>query len=244
MQRKLFVLAVILAGVGRAIAAGPAADPSPLGTWQVTMQGTDRGVAYLTFSNNFTLTGYGISRDAPGWFEMAGTWDFDRNGKIVGGFTQFIDTGSRAGLLAGRILGAGRFSANVKTTDGPQRWSAPPRNKPAPDLTGNWVGQTLTEGTKVLQQFQLVVSTHSPGLFALDGIGINNQGTFALAGALLVTSDRRVAGVLTEAQNTNDNRDVVLYGRITRTGRRLKLTGRNDNNQNVRFRADRLGETN
>lgn len=240
MRRNLLVIVTVIATALLPATATPTQEQSPVGTWPVTIQGTDRGVLYLTFADNLTLTGYGISRDAAGWFDLAGAWDFDRHGNVVGGFTQFIEAGSRAGILQGRLLGNGRLSANVKTTDGPQKWRAPQRDGLLPDLTGSWVSETITEGARVFQQFHLAPSTNYPGRLDLTGIGINNNGTFDLTGALLVTSDRQVAGFITVIPQSTDGLQIALSGKLNGKANLLKLTGRNQNNQDVRLRAERV----
>jgi hypothetical protein len=219
-----------------------AQEASPVGTWQTTIQGTDRGVAYVTFSNNLVIAGYGISRDAFGWFDLAGTWDYDAKGKLIGGYTEFIEGGSLAGVLTGKIVGPGRLSANIKSTAGPQKWRAPERGGEIVDLTGAWVSETSTEGTKVLQQFNLAVNPDYPGVFDLTGVGINNNGTFDITGAVIITSDDHAAGFLTATQMAN-NLDLVLSGKIVKKGNRLKMTGRNANNQDVKLQADRVVAT-
>src|SRR5437016_2433869 len=50
---------------------------SPVGSWQVTVLGSDRGIAVMTFSNDFTVSGYGITRKQFGLFTLTGNWAFN-----------------------------------------------------------------------------------------------------------------------------------------------------------------------
>ena len=230
----LLIAAAVCLGAAIALSG---ANNSPVGTWQVSISGSDRGVTFLTFSNDFTFAGYGISQDALGPFTIAGTWEFDSKGRIVGGYTQFIEGGSTAGILRGSIVGNGRLQARVKTTEGPEKFRAP-APAASPDLAGAWAGKTRQPGENGLTSFTLTASTNMPGWFDLTGTGIDSGGSFTMSGAVLVTSDRRV-GAYTVSDFGTATQTASFAGKLARKGKKLVLIGKNDDRQRVKLLAER-----
>lgn len=97
------------------------AQNTPVGTWDCVLSGHRTGLAYLTFSTNFTFTGFemlipnqpstpvdvrggeGIGRTGPststappesqifGSLEVSGPWAFDNKGRVIGFLTEIAD---------------------------------------------------------------------------------------------------------------------------------------------------------
>lgn len=81
-----------------AATAGASSDPT--GTWPVDLAGANatsanvKGAGSITFNGDFTLTGFAMLRPAGstsaelniGFFLIAGTWEFDAKGNIIGIF--------------------------------------------------------------------------------------------------------------------------------------------------------------
>jgi hypothetical protein len=212
-------------------------DSSPVGVWQFSITGSDRGVAFLTFSNDFNFAGYGISRNALGPFTIAGTWDFDAKGDVVAGYTQFIDAGSVAGTLSGRIFGKGRFHAKAKTTDGHQKFQAPTPAE-VDDISGSWVGEVSSGGQKALESFTLTASTNMAGWFDLAGTGVGESGSFTVTGAVLVTSDNRI-GAFTVSDFGTATETASFAGKLVKKGKKFTLSGENEDRNDVILRAER-----
>ena len=228
------IAAAVCLGAAIALSGG---NNSPVGTWQVSISGTDRGVTFLTFSNDFTFAGYGITRDT-GSFTIAGTWEFDSKDRIVSGYTQFIEGGSAAGILRGDVVGNGRLQARARTTQGPQKFKAPPPAA-SPDLAGAWAGKSSAPGERGLTSFTLAASTNNtPGWFDLSGTGINSSGSFSMSGAVLVTSDHRV-GAYTVSDFGTATQTASFAGRLVKKGKKLVLVGMNDDRQHTRLLAER-----
>lgn len=233
---RRFIYGLVLGSAASLLTvASTTADNTP---WQITVLGQDRGVIFMTFQNDLTLTGYGISLDAGGPFDLLGTWDNDANGDVVGGFTQYIEDGSRSGIVEGRSRGNGGFIGHVKTTHGPQKFKAP-APAPVPDLTGSWTGDVESDNKKTLQTFTLTPATNNlPGWFDLNGSGISESGTYTLTGAVLVTSDRNAAGYTISNFGTGTLQASVV-GKVTKKLNRLVLRGNDENAKNVTLHAER-----
>lgn len=211
---------------------------SPEGTWQFTIEGSDRGVAYLTFSNDFSVTGYGITRDALGAFDVGGTWGLDEKDNVVVGYTFFIPGGNQAGSIEGKIVGTGAFQGQSETTAGPLKFRAP-APAPAPDLAGTWVGELKAGGTKILETFTLTVNTNLPGWFDLTGAGVSEAGSFSVTGAVLVTSDNRAAATTINFFG-DGTMESAFAGKLVKKGNKLVFTGKNTDRKAVQLRAERM----
>jgi len=209
---------------------------SPVGTWATQIVGKDHGVCYLTFSNNFVIAGYGIAVDALGPFVMAGTWDLDKKGKLVGGFTQFIDGGSAGANLDGKV-NHNKLRAHVKSTEGPFNLKGEPADDIA-DLAGLWNAKVKQHGKPFFATFSAALSTNIPAWFDLTGSGVNDTGSFTLSGAIVITPDNRVAAYTVYDYGTATETD-AFTGKLVKRGKKLVLRGRTENKQPASLRAER-----
>ena len=213
-----------------------ASSDSPEGTWATQIVGKDHGVCYLTFSNNAAVTGYGIAVDALGPFLVAGTWDFDAKGKVVAGFTQFINTGSAGAQLQGKVNN-NKLRAKVKSTGGPFNLKGSPPSDIA-DLTGAWTAEGKQRGKPVFYSFSAALSSNTPAWFDLSGAGNNNTGPFTLTGGILITPDNRVAAY-TVYDYGGSTETSAFSGKLVKRGNKLVLRGKTDTHQKVSIRAER-----
>ena len=156
---------------------------------------------------------------------------------MIGGYTQVIEGGSTAGILRGNVVGNGRLQARARTTQGPQKFKAPPPAA-SPDLAGAWAGKTSEPGERGLTSFTLAASTNLPGWFDLSGTGINSGGSFTMSGAVLVTSDNRV-GAYTVSDFGTATQTASFAGKLVKRHKKLVLVGNNDEHQHVTLLAER-----
>ena len=233
MQKILFGLVLGLLTAVQPTHAVPA--PAP---WQITIVGSDRGVVFLTFSNEFTSAGYGISLDAAGPFTLTGTWGEGDNNTIIGGFTQFADGGTEAGIIKKGILrGNGKFIAKVQTTHGRQTFRAP---VPAAvvDIGGSWNVEGRIHGHAFLESFTLTASPDKVGWFDLVGTGADIDGAYTLSGGILVTSDRHVAGYTINTYPST-TLQAVGVGKVNGKTKKLILRGKDQDGKPFVLRATR-----
>jgi len=225
---------ILFSFITTAVCLGASSD-SPEGTWATQIVGRDQGVCYLTFSNNLVIAGYGIAVDALGPFMMAGTWDLDKKGKLVGGFTQFIDGGSAGAQLDGKV-NKNKLRAHVKSTEGPFNLKGSPASEIA-DLNGTWNAKVKQNSKPFFVSFDAVLSTNVPAWFDLSGSGNNDTGAFTLTGGLVITPDNRVAAYTVYDYGTSTETD-AFTGKLVKNGKKLVLRGRNETKQPVSLRAE------
>ncbi|MCG3147466.1 MAG: hypothetical protein PCFJNLEI_00906 [Verrucomicrobiae bacterium] len=207
-------------------------------TWQSTIIGQDRGIIFLTFVDDLTLTGYGISLNFLGPFTTSGTWGEGAKESVLGGFTSFSDRGNQAGLLEGSVRGNGGFFAKVTTSGGPQKFKAPAPAAIA-DLSGSWTGSSQLQGKKSLLSFVLTPSTNNlPGWFDLTGTGIGETGSFTLTGAVLMTSDRNAAAYTVSNFGTSTTQ-AAFIGKVGPKANKWTFKGKDEDNKNILFKAER-----
>ena len=222
----LFISGAVCLGAG---------SGSPLGAWGIDIVGRDRGICYLTFSNNFTETGYGISIGALGPFQVAGTWDINEHQQLVGGFTQFIDSGSAGAEFKGKVKN-NMLSVHVRTTEGPFTMKGRPADSIA-DLSGAWNAKVRENGKPFFVTFTSALSSNTPAWFDLSGAGVNNNGSFTIGGAIVITPDNRVAAYTVYDYGTSTETDSFV-GHLVRHGKRLALRGKTQNGQAANIRAE------
>ena len=179
----------------------PAANTNALlNTWetQVVGPGPDRATCYLTFSNDFTWTGYGVALKSLGPVTFDGTWSVDSRGRVTGGFTEFRNDGDVGGTFTATLNGTNKLRTKAITaTHHPLKLNAVALSTP-PDVSGtNWVGEVRTEGSINFQSYTFTASTNLPGWFDITGSAIGQTGSYTISGGLVVTSDRRANGFLT-----------------------------------------------
>jgi PKD repeat protein len=171
------------------------AKNSPLGDWEVTISGADKGVQFLTFEDDFTASGFGIRLKTFGPDEVAGHWGFNARGQVTGPFIE--ETGSTtnwSGMLLGTISSLKSVSGTVPTTgSGTFHWRGVPATMSA-DLSGTWTGLVTVAKTPVAPvSYQISSNANDSAVF--DIATSADPGT--VVGQLLVTSRNKVYGYAT-----------------------------------------------
>ncbi len=216
-----------------ATASHAANSDSPEGTWATEIVGRDHGICYLTFSNDFSVAGYGISIDALGPFDVVGGWDFDRKGRIVGGIAEIIDGNSHGAKIRGK---ANNNKLRLHAGGGVNLKGDPAGS--ISDLTGAWVSEVRTGGKKFFVTYDATLSTNTPAWFDLTGQGVNDGRTFTVSGALLIAPSRRVAGYTIDDYGTS-TKTASFVGKINSRGQKLRLRGRTDSNNPITIHGER-----
>jgi hypothetical protein len=182
-----------------------AAEPTPVGTWEITLSGAEQGLAFATFEEDKELTGYGLSDDAPGIFTLAGTWDIDEKGRLTGNYIRVVNGQSVNGTLAGKVTGR-RIIGKIVAENGNFNFKAKPQGTPL-NLTGDWSGIAVQKRTKIEQSYT-ILPTALPGVFDISGSGLSpTAGEFPITGTALVHSTGKVQ-ILT-ASELDDEAPVV-----------------------------------
>lgn len=207
---------------------------SPVGTWATEVVGHDHGICYLTYSNDFSVVGYGITLDALGPFQMDGAWSLDNRQRLVGGFTQFIEGGGEGAKFHGNVHGS-KMRVHVNSTGGHFSFKGEPAGA-IPDLTGPWVGEVRTKGKKFFISYDATLSTNKPAWFDIAGMGTSDAGTFTVSGAILTTPDRRLAA-FTDNDTGTSTETAAFVGKINKRGNKIVLKGKTDRNDGVTIHA-------
>lgn len=167
-----------------------AAEPTPVGTWEITLAGSENGLAFATFEDDHDLTGYGLSDDSPGIFTLAGTWDIDEKGNLTGSYFRVADGKSVTGTLSARLTGR-RITGSIAAENGSFNFKAKPQGTPR-NLAGDWKG-IATQNRVSLPQSYTIVPTSLPGVFDITGWGLLlESGEFAITGTALIHSSGKV----------------------------------------------------
>lgn len=207
---------------------------SPVGTWATEIVGHDHGICYLTYSNDFSVAGYGITLDALGPFTMDGAWSLDKRQRLVGGFTQFIEGGGEGAKFRGNVRN-GKMRVHVNSTGGRFGFKGEPANDIL-DMTGPWIGEVRTKGKKFFISYDATLSTNKTAWFDLAGMGTSDAGTFTLTGAILTTPKRRLAA-FTDSDTGTSTETAAFVGKMNKRGNKIVLRGKTQSNDPVTIHA-------
>ena len=167
MKLPLLATALLLL----APAALSAAEPSPVGTWEITLSGAEQGLAFATFEEDKDLIGYGLSDEAPGLFTLTGTWDIDEKGKLTGSYLREADGEFVTGTLTARLTDR-RIIGSIAAENGNFKFKARPQGT-LPNLTGDWDGIATQNRVSLPQSYTIIparrVRHHRPG--TTSGVG-------------------------------------------------------------------------
>jgi hypothetical protein len=215
-----------------------AAEPSPVGTWEITLSGTEQGLAFATFEEDKDLTGYGLSDDAPGIFTLAGTWDTDERGNLTGSYLRVSDGKTVTGTLTARLTGR-RITGSIAAENGNFNFKAKPQGAPR-NLAGDWDG-VATQNRVSLPQSYTLVPTSLPGVFDITGWGLLlESGEFAITGTALIHSTGKVQ-ILTISDFVEDRPEIStsLAGTVKPGRARNLLRGLDSTGSPVQVRLSR-----
>jgi uncharacterized repeat protein (TIGR01451 family) len=205
------------------------AKNSPLGDWEVTISGGDRGAQFLTFEDDFSASGFGIRLKTFGLEDVSGHWGITTNnpkGQVTGPFVgQTGSTTNWTGTFKGPAKSSKSLSGAIPTTAYRTfHWRGIPATT-FPDLSGTWTGLvTVVRTTPVPVSY--VLSTNANDSAVFDIATSADPGT--VVGQLLVTSRNKVYAYV-----TFDGKQIQLSG--TFIARRQTLTLRGTDTTAERF---------
>jgi PKD repeat protein len=173
-----------------AIAITVGAKNSPLGDWEVTIHGADKGAQFLTFEDDFSASSYGIRLKTFGLDDASGHWGFNAKGQVTGPFVErTLGVTNWNGMLLETVKSLKSVRGAVKTTAlGTFRWNGKPATT-FPDLSGTWTG-LLTEVRTAPATVSFVFSPNANDSAVFDVVTSGDPGT--VVGQLLVTSRNKV----------------------------------------------------
>lgn len=202
---------------------------SPVGTWEVTVGGRQRGVLYATFAEDFTWAGTGMLAGQCGLFAWSGTWQFDETGRAQATFTRqneeagCADTNIVSGQVTVWVSSRGRLSGRGGEGTVTFSWRGEPVGEFA-DWSGAW-NATRTEGRAHVAETCDWQPTALGPLYVVGGAAA--EGGYALEGMMLVTSRARVLGYL--FREASAGQSVSVYAGLARPTRHTWwMNGRNE----------------
>jgi PKD repeat protein len=202
---------------------------SPVGNWEVTISGADRGAQFLVFKDDFTASGFGIRLKQFGLETVSGHWVFNTKGQLTGPFLE--ETGNVTnwnGTLVGPVRSLRSVNGTVVTTAaGNFRWRGITATT-FRDLSGTWTGLVMVARTPAAP----VSYVFSPNAnhFAVFDIAMSaDPGT--VVGQLLVTSRNRVYGYVTYG-----GKPVTMSGLFNVRRLAMNLNGSSNAGEKVKVR--------
>ncbi len=165
MRSKLLFLVLCgwLGGPAFCFAATPV---SPVGTWQIEFRTTAVSPTYMTFKEDYTMTGY--SGPDPSLIE--GTWGFDAKGKLVTQFKMTRSDGSGPTFdvtMTTTIGKTGRMGGSARVSNGFKGRIAGVRTTPVPDISGTWHTGFNTEHGKFSLPLSYASRPDWPGMYEI-----------------------------------------------------------------------------
>ena len=237
MKRSFLVWALFLGAwvVQPAISRGLAL--SPVGTWEVSIVGSDRGTSIMTFSNGIAVTGCGITRDQLGFFTVAGNWSLDaRGGVIVSYLMSTNGVGSGGASFTARLLHSGRFRGNGHDNDGKLLRFKGEQPSSLPNLTGSWTA-VVKRHTKTLHEtYAITASTNFPAVFDVTGNGLSDTGSYTLTGTLIATPDNKLNASIDRTFGVDTQRS-SLSGKVRTKDSVIQLKGSDDTNARLSIKG-------
>jgi uncharacterized repeat protein (TIGR01451 family) len=187
------------------------AKNSPLGDWEITITGGDKGAQFLTFEDDFTANGFGIRLKTPALEDVTGTWSFTNRpkGQVTGPFLGQSDgTTNWTGVFKGPSNNSRTLSGSVPTPQfGTFHWRGVPP-KMIPVLTGTWTGTVaIVRTTPAAVSFSLSPNANDPAVFDIAA----STDTNTVVGELLVTSHNKVYAFVA----SGSNKEFELSGTFT-----------------------------
>ena len=239
---RTFVVAILFLGLvssvsTRALAAGA---QSPTGTWMVAMSGADSGLVHLTFSNDFTWTGYGISKESFGGLTIVGNWTNDNKGEVAGSYTETFPDTAIGWSMAAKIPGGDKFLGTAVSRFNHRLLRLRPKGKPdgiIPDISGNWNAPGKARGDRFIANYTLTASTNMPGWFDLAGQVSTANGTSTVSGAVMVNTDRQANGYFISDFSSSVTTTSSFSGRFNAPLTKIAVVGRDDRNRFLVMKA-------
>lgn len=239
-MKRFLALAALWSGWVLSVCSEVAAQgTSPVGTWEVTILGADRGTAMMTFSTNTTVAGYGITEKQFGLFTLTGNWGYDANSNVVVAFVQSLDGVDAAGSFTAKFVGAGQWRGKGRMTGVGRifRYKAELATD-YPDLSGPWLAEYKQRGRSFFETYEVSPMTNFPGVFDIHGEGIGNTGTYEVSGAIIATSRNRLNASIDRLFGATEVRS-SLFGKFKEGDNQLNLKGSDDTGKRLKVEARR-----
>jgi hypothetical protein len=226
MKRSFLICALFLGACVSQPALSRGQTASPVGTWQVSVLGAEEGTLIMTFSNNFTVTGYGITRKQFGFITLAGNWSVNSKGDAVAAYIQTVNGVGSAFTLKAHMLSPGRFRGRATGSSGgylckgeqPESFS---------DLSGSWNATVKRKGKTLNELFTATAASNYPGVFDVTGQGLSDTTSFTLSGTMIVSSHDAVNAALNRTFGTDTQRS-SLSGVFKSSRSKMLLEGDDD----------------
>jgi hypothetical protein len=225
MKRSFLICALILS----ACVSRPArADTSPVGTWQVSTLGSQQGILMMTFSNDNSVAGYGITRKQFGFITLAGTWGIDSKGDVEAAYVQTVDGAGTAYRLIAHMLPSGRFRGRATSKSGGYTCKGE-QPESLPSLTGLWNAGLKRKGQPLAEVFTATPSSNYPAIYDITGSGFSETGSFTLSGEIIVSSENKVNASIARTFGI-DTQHSILSGvfKSKHSGDQMRLQGSDD----------------
>jgi hypothetical protein len=241
MRFSTTVVSFMMVVAGGVLARAGSGD-SPVGDWSADwrLADHDRGVAFLTFSNDFSCAGYGYSEKSFGIFPITGSWTVDPKNRVLASMVFDISTGGRALSTKVNVVNGQKLVA--KGTNPGGRGATIKGKSPSdiPNLSGNWSAKVNQTGDKYLEEYVITVSTNLVGVFELSGIGNGPAGTYTITGELMASPYRLLAGSLISNYGTSMTITSSVIGKVTGNLKKINLRGETDEGKRITIKADSL----
>ncbi len=210
-----------------AVTINVGARNSPLGNWEVTVSGADKGVQYLTIKDDFSASGFGIRLKKFGLEGISGHWNFNAKGQMTGPFLEWtLGTTNWTGMLLGTVKSLKSVSGTVAdTVSGTYHWKGIMATT-FQDLSGTWTG--LVTVARAAAPVSYVFSLNANDFAVFDIATRADPGT--VVGRLLVTSRNKVYGYLTV-----DGKPMTFSGSFNVAKPTMILRGSDNTGEKVRI---------
>jgi hypothetical protein len=209
---------------------------SPVGSWEITILGPDRGNAMMTFSNDFTVSGYGITRLETGMFTLTGNWGFNSHGDVVVAYLQSFGSTNRAASFTAQLKSATRFTADGRGTDGHFRLKGEAAGA-IPDLSGSWTALVKRSGKTLHELYAITASTNFPSVFDVTGTGLSDTGSFTLDGEFIANSHDKLAAFINRTFSGSNTVASSISGTIKTHKPTMSLHGSDDTGTSLTIKA-------
>jgi hypothetical protein len=206
---------------------------SPVGTWETKLSGGGKGTAYLTFGEDFSVSGYGMMLGTPGLFTIDGDWDFGPKHTTVGSLTESLN-GSN--LFDSTFLAKPVGGLKLRVTATPvvrglkgQKFSGTPVAV-GPNLGGgSWTAKTTVVRAVLPETWTFTPSASLDNVFDFVGQGSN----YTISGLAIEGSRRAVNLSVTNGTLRS------LAGKLNSTTNALSLSGKDGLGNSVKALATR-----
>jgi hypothetical protein len=239
-MKRSFVVWALFLGTWVVPSVVSGAPPlSPVGSWEVVISGVARGTSMMTFSNDFSVSGYGIQRKQFGLFTLVGNWGFDTNGNVVVAYLQSLNGVGTAVNFTARVAHSGKFRAKGTGTSGGLQFRGAVVSD-FPDLSGSWSAAVKRRGKILHETYTITASTNFPAVFDITGNGLSDTGSFTLLGTL-ITMSRNQLNVSIDRTFGVDTQRSSSYGRFKPAKPEMALKGVDDTDAHLTIEAMRTG---